>query len=173
MMTEFPYDTAPQPRYFPQRNRIISGLSKGVLVVEAGYRSGALITARYAAEQGRDVFVVPGPVFSPQSHGCHRLIKEGAKLVERSEDILQEYELPHPPLSQRTLPSDQMDERVEGWSSEEKKVFELLGAVPLSVDELVELSHLPVDHLAGVLLSLEIKGRIQALPGQNYVTYNK
>jgi DNA processing protein len=185
LITEFSYDTRPDPVNFPRRNRIISGLSQGVLVVEAGHRSGASITARYAAEQGRDVFVVPGSIFSPQSAGCHRLIKEGARLVETADEILEEYGLqrassplvgehagggdaqnvsaPHPPPSPT---------RGEGLTSPEQKIMELLSSIPLSVDELVELSGSPVDRLAEVLLSLEIKGRIQHVPGQSYVAKN-
>jgi DNA processing protein len=168
LVTEFSYDTRPQPRYFPQRNRIISGLSQGVLVIEAGERSGALITARFAAEQGRDVFVVPGSIFSPWSAGCHRLIKEGARLVESADEILEEYgferhenEAPPPSTSGE-----------EDLSSPEKDVLKLMSSVPLSVDELVELSGRAVDSLAEVLLSLEIKGRIQHRPGQCYVAKN-
>jgi len=170
LITEFSYETRPDPVNFPRRNRIISGLSQGVLVVEAGHRSGASITARYAAEQGRDVFVVPGSIFSSRSVGCHRLIKEGARLVESADEILEEYGLvgsqpsisvPHPaPFSARA----------EGLTTVEQKIVNLLSSVPLSVDELVELSGWPVDRLAEVLLSLEIKGRIQHKPGQLYAT---
>jgi DNA processing protein len=179
LVTEFPYDTRPQSRYFPQRNRIISGLSQGVLVVEAGIRSGALITARCAAEQGRDVFVVPGSIFSPQSHGCHRLIKEGAKLVETAADILEEYlELSSPAVTGGGSTDDGFPPTIRGNDADrdltpvEKELLEKLSAIPISVDELVEMSGTPVDRLAEVLLSLELKGRIQAMPGQRYVTYN-
>lgn len=168
LVTEFSYDTKPASENFPRRNRIISGLSEGVLVVEAGQRSGASITARYAAEQGRDVFVVPGSIFNPQSVGCHRLIKEGARLVETAEEILETYGL---------AGGECMDPRPEtagddDLSQSEKDLMKLLSSIPFSVDELVELSGLPVDRLAEVLLSLEIKGRIQHLPGQRYATKN-
>jgi DNA processing protein len=138
-------------------------------VVEAGHRSGASITARYAAEQGRDVFVVPGSIFSSQSVGCHRLIKEGARLVETAEEILEEYGIaggesmdPRPETAR-----DDVD-RDADLSSSERQLLKMVSSVPLSVDELVELSGTPVDRLAEVLLSLEIKGRIQHLSGQRY-----
>ncbi len=179
LVTEFPYDTPPQSCNFPQRNRIISGLSQGVLVVEAGHRSGASITARYAAEQGRDVFVVPGSIFSAQSRGCHHLIKEGAKLVETAQDILEEYSLSSPNASvgdPSLVSNNMMDSRLRGNDSgltpSEKELLKALSSTPLSVDELVEITHQPVDRLAEVLLSLELKGRIQAMPGQRYVAHN-
>jgi len=174
LVTEFSYDTPPRASHFPQRNRIISGLSQGVLVIEAGHRSGALITARYAAEQGREVFVVPGSIYNPQSQGCHRLIKEGAKLVESMEDIFVEYGLnavipeclSRPPLGTPMAVGNDSN-----LNPTEKELVKLFSSIPLSVDELVELSGMPVDRLAEVLLSLELKGRIQAMPGQRYVSY--
>jgi DNA processing protein len=186
LVTEFPYDTPPQPRYFPQRNRIISGLSQGVLVVEAGEHSGALITARCAAEQGRDVFVLPGNIFSPQSRGCHRLIKEGARLVETAQDILGEYGFTDPSPGQVAV-GDQygLPLRPEGvgapttagddeknLSKSEKVILKFLSLTPLSIDELLELSGMPVDRLAEGLLSFELKERILPLPGHRYVTRN-
>ena len=187
LVTEFPYETAPQASNFPQRNRIISGLSQGVLVMEAGHRSGALITARCAAEQGRDVFVVPGSIFSPYSVGCHRLIKEGAQLVESAQEILEEYgwarSSSFPPVSggepmgpppepagddgKRATAGNDIGE----LSRAEMDLLKLFALVPLSVDELVELSGQSVDRLAEALLTLEIKGRIQHLPGQQYLRY--
>jgi DNA processing protein len=172
LITEFSYDTKPDPVNFPRRNRIISGLSQGVLVVEAGHRSGASITARYAAEQGRDVFVVPGSIFSSQSVGCHRLIKEGARLVESADEILEAYGLvpsPAPPLRPGGSAKAIVAESLGVLPKSEQQILNLLSCVPLSVDELVELSGWPVDRLAEVLLSLEIKGRIQHKPGQCYV----
>jgi DNA processing protein len=164
LMTEFSYDTGPQSEHFPRRNRIISGLSQGVVVVEASERSGALITARFAATQGRDVFAVPGNVSSWQSRGANRLIKEGAKLVDCAEEICAEYEdalRVAPPLSQ--VESETRMPEPEG------KLLELLKSAPLSLDEIVELSGQSVDRLAGILLSLELKGRIHVMPGQRYV----
>lgn len=171
LVTEFPFETGPDARHFPRRNRIISGLSRGVVVVEAGRRSGALITARYAAEQGRDVFVIPGSIYSQQSRGCHQLIKEGARLVETTDEVLADYgftaratELATEPASEPAAPS------LEGLSSAEIQVVKLLSSVPVSVDELGELSGVSIHRLAEVLLSLEIKGRIRAMPGQQYVS---
>jgi DNA processing protein len=176
LLTEYSYETPPLAAYFPQRNRIISGLSQGVLVIEAGDHSGALITARCAAEQGRDVFVVPGSIFSPQSAGCHRLIKEGAKLVETAEEILEEYGFSAVIRqtsggSMDPLPKAAGDDDRD-LSRAEKELLKFLSSIPISIDELVELSGLPVDRLAEVLLSLEIKGRIQHVPGQCYVVKN-
>ena len=168
LVTEFPYDAPPLAAHFPQRNRIISGLSQGVVVVEAGEHSGALITARCAAEQGRDVFAVPGSVFSPLSLGCHRLIKEGARLVEKAGDILMDYGVG----GNSETPPRRYKGKVEDLTAFEKEILQALSAAPLSVDELVELSRTPVDRLAEVLLSLELKERVRALPGQRYVAYD-
>jgi DNA processing protein len=171
LVTEFSYDTEPRADHFPQRNRIISGLSEGVLVVEAAQRSGASITARFAAEQGRDVFVIPGSIFSPFSQGCHRLIKEGARLVESAQEILEEYGLATP-LSSFPTASGGGSKSDAGLSSREIEILKMMSANPISVDELVELSNMPVDRLAEVLLSLELKGRIQAMPGNQYAIYS-
>jgi len=168
LVTEFPFETRPDARHFPRRNRIISGLSRGVLVVEAGDHSGALITARYAAEQGRDVFVVPGSIYSPQSQGCHRLIKEGAKLVETAEDLLEDYGFNARPKT----PDASLRDDHEPLTPAEIKLLGCVSCIPVSVDELAETTGTPVDRLAEVLLSLELKGRIQVMPGQRYVTYN-
>jgi DNA processing protein len=175
LVTEFPYDTPPLSHNFPQRNRIISGLSRGVVVVDAGEHSGALITARCAAEQGRDVFVVPGSIFSPQTRGCHRLIKEGARLVESAEDIFEEYGM-EAVIRQTSGGSIMMDpplttagDDIRGLTAPEQELMNHLSPVPLSIDELTELSGLSVDRLAEVLLALELKGRIQSVPGQRYV----
>jgi DNA processing protein len=162
LITEFPYDFPPRSEHFPQRNRIISGLSKGVVVVEAAEKSGALITARYAAEQGKDVFAVPGSLFQTQSKGSNRLIKEGAKLVESAEDVLDEYGVLRPRVQTSAVSP-------EALSAEESDLLKQVQNAPLSIDELVELNGKPVDRLAELLLSLELKGRISSMPGQRYV----
>ncbi len=165
LITEFDFDVPPRPQHFPRRNRIISGLSRGVVVVEAGEHSGALITARYAAEQGRDVFVVPGSIFNWQSKGCHRLIKEGARLIESAQDLLEEYGAKAPGVraSSKELPP---------LSPAEQELLGHLNSVPLSVDELAELTGHRVDRLAEVLLSLELKGLIMNMSGHRYATHN-
>ncbi len=181
LVTEFPYDSPPEAFHFPLRNRIISGLSRGVVVVEAGERSGALITARYAAEQGRDVFAVPGNVFMSGSVGTHRLLKQGAKLVETAQDVLEEYrgadyERVLGRLAAAKIAMDSPPKKVGSdgavLNNKEKTVYDKLICEPSSVDELSDLLKVPVDQLANTLLSLELRGLIRNLPGQRYVANN-
>ncbi len=159
IVSEFPLGTPPRPGQFPRRNRIISGLSLGVLVVEAAVDSGSLITARLAAEQGREVFALPGSIHSPLSKGCHRLIREGAKLVDCVDDILEElawqWSAPLPPAAPAGEPA------VDA-------LLELMGPEPVGLDTLVSLTGLTVDTLSAMLLSLELDGRIGTLPGGLY-----
>jgi DNA processing protein len=164
LISEFAISTRPHSLHFPQRNRIISGLSKGVVVIEAGKRSGACITARFGAEQGRDVFAVPGSIFEPASAGCHRLIKEGALLVEKAEDILLELGVAAvqspPPAEPAPLP--------EGLSDTEIQVLQLLTTQSRSADELAEVTGSSFGTVANALLVLELKNLIRSLPGQRY-----
>ncbi len=162
IVSEFPLGTPPHPGHFPRRNRIISGLSLGVLVVEATLDSGSLITARLAAEQGREVFALPGSIHSPLSKGCHRLIKEGAKLVESAADILEELHwLWTPPARAHAADPDHPDGQAEG-------LLELMGTDPVALDSLAIRSGLTVDSLSAMLLSLELEGRVASLPGGLY-----
>ena len=173
LVSEFPLGTPPEARNFPIRNRIISGLSLGVVVIEAGVTSGTGITVRYALDQGREVFAVPGPIDSPTSLGPHRLIQEGAKLVQDVEDILQELpglrQAPGPLFAQgaaaaivsevgRTLPEDPL--------------LVLLGSEPVQLEELVQASHLPVKDILTRLTLLELQGLVKELPGKCYVLGN-
>jgi len=160
-VSEFPYETQPTAMNFPRRNRIIAGLSKIVVVVEAGIRSGALITARYAAEQARDVHAVPGRVGEPHAEGCHRLIKEGAMLVESVDDILG-------PQTGITPRWERREEGRQPEKEEEKVILKALSLDPMPIDTLAERTGLPVDRLAGGLLSLELENFIRVYPGQHY-----
>jgi DNA processing protein len=167
LLAEAPPPMPPLSGSFPQRNRIISGLSLGVLVVEAAERSGALITARHAAEQGRDAFAIPGPVDSLQSQGCHRLIQEGAKLVTSVEDVLEELEGPAFTLANTTAPaaSTAAPTPAREW---EEPLRSLLGAVrkePTSIDELVDRTDLPIDQVLAGISQLEAAGAIRRLSG--------
>jgi DNA processing protein len=155
LISEFPLGTPPFAGNFPRRNRLISGMSAGCLVVEASLQSGSLITARLAMEQGRDVFAVPGSIHSPQSRGCHALIKQGAKLVETAQDILEELSkwLPSPAKQPET--SENPDEGLLGQ----------IGFDPVSIDTLCTRSGLTVSQLSAMLLTLELEGRIATLPG--------
>ena len=167
LVSEFPLGTPPLPANFPRRNRLISGLSRGVLVVEATMNSGSLITARLAGEQGREVFAIPGSIHSPFSKGSHRLIKEGAKLVETAQDILEELRLPaFAPAGSR---SDGIPEAVDAaMGGASGRVLAALGYDPVGIDELTTRTGLPTDIVAAALVELELAGHIAALPGGTY-----
>ncbi|MDE2117352.1 MAG: DNA-processing protein DprA [Betaproteobacteria bacterium] len=156
LISEFSLGTPPLAANFPRRNRIISGLSLGCLVVEASLQSGSLITARMALEQGREVFAIPGSIHAPQSKGCHHLIKQGAKLVERAQDILEElgYFATSPALQVATP---------EGHS-----LFAHLGFDPVDIDSLVQRSGLTIEALSAILLQMELEGVVATLPGGLY-----
>ncbi len=162
VISEFPLDTNPLPQNFPQRNRIISGISLGTVVVEASEKSGALITANYALEQNREVFAVPGNIGSPYSHGCHLLIKEGAKLVESVTDILEE--LAVEPVSQEKV---EETTRVE-LTPAESRLLELLPYQPLHIDDILRLSDLKAEDIWACLLNLELKGYLRQLAGKYF-----
>jgi DNA processing protein len=162
LVSEFALGTPPKPGHFPRRNRIISGLALGVLVVEAAPQSGSLITARLAGEQGRDVFAIPGSIHVPQSKGCHQLIRQGAKLVESAQDILEELCGTWAPVRVRPTETEACD------ATPESGLLSLLDSTPRSIDELVARSGLTVDRLSAMLLTLELEGRIAPVPGGFY-----
>ncbi len=163
VLSEFPMSSPPEGGHFPKRNRIISGLSIGVVVVQAGMESGSLITANYALEQGREVFAVPGNVGSDSSRGTHQLIKDGAKLVESSEDILEEV-LPQW-RKERKMPQD-VEPPVRDLTEEEKVLYEQLGETPLHIDVLIRESQFDPGKVSSLLLNLELKGLISQWPGK-------
>lgn len=160
IVTENPFGTKPEPFRFPARNRIISGLALGVVVVEAASRSGSLITAQLALEQGREVFAVPGRIDSGKSQGVHRLLRDGALLVHSAEDILEELsgirargDIVAPANSEPELTPD------------EKKIYDLLDVYGLAIDDLIQLSGMRAEKVAELVLLLELKGAVLALPG--------
>ncbi|BBI98315.1 DNA processing protein DprA [Ferrigenium kumadai] len=157
LISEFPLGTPPLAANFPRRNRLISGMSIGCLVVEAGLQSGSLITARLASEQGRDVFAIPGSIHAPQSKGCHALIKQGAKLVEAAQDILEE-------LGGQIVASAQEAKPL----GENSGLLDHLGFDPVDIDTLVARCGLTMAELSAMLLTLELEGRISVLPGGQY-----
>ncbi|MDE2483769.1 MAG: DNA-processing protein DprA [candidate division NC10 bacterium] len=165
LISEFPIFTPPKPSHFPQRNRIISGLARGVVVIEAGLDSGALITANYALEQGRDVFAVPGQVTSRFSRGCHQLIKAGAKLTEGWEDIWEEIEPQVVTPAQTVLDLSLVRSPLE---PEEILIVDTLEAGPMQIDDLIDRTQLPAGQMASLLLSLMLKGMIEELPGKSF-----
>lgn len=166
IVSEFHTGLPPKPENFPRRNRLISGLSLGVLVVEAARRSGSLITARFAAEQGREVFAMPGSIHNPTAKGCHYLIRQGAKLVESAHDILEEIagqiELNLPPAPPSGEPAEpELDKDYQ-------RLLDSLGYDLTPVDEIVEHSGLTVDAVSSMLLLLELKGLVAAGTGGLY-----
>jgi DNA processing protein len=170
LVSEFPLGTPPEARNFPIRNRIISGLTLGVVVVEAGVSSGTAITVRYALDQSREVFAVPGPIDSPTSLGPHRLIQEGAKLVQDIDDILQELPALHRgpgPLFATAASAGRVPEAASRLP--EDPLLPLLGSEPMQLEELVQASHLPVKDILTRLTLLELQGLVKELPGKCYV----
>jgi len=157
LISEFPLGTPPVATNFPRRNRLISGMSIGCLIVEASLQSGSLITARLSMEQGRDVFAIPGSIHSPQSRGCHKLIKQGAKLAETAQDILEELAGQLAPLSQ--------PQKTAAPAGDGTDLLDMIGFDPVSMDKLCLRSGLTVSQLSAMLLALELEGRISALPG--------
>ncbi len=167
VVSELPLDAGPDAHHFPQRNRIISGMSLGTVVVEATRRSGSLITARLAAEQNREVFAVPGSIDSFKSIGTHRLIKNGAKLVTKVADILEEL----PPWAWETPVSDSLQQTAVrdpdlSLTGNEAVVFENLTVYPVHVDDLTRRLNMDSGQVASTLLSLELKGLVQQSPGK-------
>ena len=161
IVSEFPIGTPVSAANFPRRNRLISGVARGVLVVEAATESGSLITARLAAEQGREVFAIPGSIHSPQSRGCHQLIKQGAKLVETAQDVLEELNWGLPLQTPGT-------QQVSDTGSVQDTLLAEIGFDPCGLDELAGRSGLAADTLSVMLLHLELDGRIASLPGGLY-----
>ena len=159
IVSEFPLGTPAVAYNFPRRNRIISGLARGVLVVEAAPESGSLITARLAAEQGREVFAIPGSIHSPVARGCHKLIKQGAKLVETAQDILEEL---------GNFAAAPMPAAAPSAAPDESPILAALGHDPCSLDDLVERTGQSADQLLPELLSLELGGSLAPLPGNRY-----
>jgi DNA processing protein len=167
--SEFPLGTLPERQNFPIRNRIISGLSLGVVIVEATLRSGSLITAHLALDQGREVFAVPGSIESFKSSGTHRLIKQGAKLVENAQDILEELQWPQPiePVTEGRESKFPVFE--SSLTAKEKQIWDLLTDEPLHVDQLVRRTEIGISPLLSLLLEMELNGVIKQLPGKYFV----
>ncbi|NLZ51649.1 MAG: DNA-protecting protein DprA, partial [Thermoanaerobacteraceae bacterium] len=164
VVSSFPFGTEPLPANFPARNRIISGLCLGTLVIEAAERSGSLITADFSLEQGRDVFAIPGNIFSPYSRGTHKLIKQGAKLVENIDDILDELYLEK--LNNKNI-QEKCD--LKDLTASEITLFELIDYQPIQIEQLIEKTQSNSRNVNTILTRLELKGLISALPGGYYV----
>ncbi|MBN2090211.1 DNA-processing protein DprA [candidate division KSB1 bacterium] len=167
VVSEFLFGTKPDAPNFPRRNRIVSGLSLGVLVVEAGLKSGALITANYSLEHNRDVFSVPGNITSPKSIGCNRLIMEGAKLVLGVDDIINELE----PQLDHLARQNRIQRAQITLSSEEKKLLDSLTAEPIHIDSIAAENNISISQALGILLSLELKEMVKQVPGKYFIRY--
>jgi len=161
IISEFPLATPPEGKNFPKRNRIISGLSLGVVIVEAAADSGSLITATHALEQGREVFAIPGNVGASTSQGTNRLIKQGAKLIEGAEDVIEEIA----PQCERQVPR----EAPPVLSNEEQGILDLLSHTPIHIDEISRKSQMEIHRVSVILLDLELKGLVCQLGGKTFV----
>lgn len=172
LVSEYPPGTPPLKHHFVERNRIIAGLCVGTLVVEAAARSGSLITARYALEAGREVFAIPGSIHNPLAKGCHRLIRDGAKLVETAADVIEELgalvELALAPRPTRAGADDAPSARVAPLDAETARVLREVGWEPTAFDRIVQRSGLPTPVVSSALLMLELEGRVSAAAGGRY-----
>jgi DNA processing protein len=180
LVSEYSPGTPALPHQFPERNRLIAALARGTLVVEAALQSGSLITARLATEMGREVFAIPGSIHSPQSKGCHALIKQGAKLVESAADILDELvggQLPSPqapvkPQLEGAHPNQMADENPgteeDAGGSTSNPLLDALGWAPMALDELCARTGVGAATLSAQLLELELLGSVRRLPGHRY-----
>ena len=168
LVSEYPLGAPPDKRHFPERNRLISGLTLGTLVIEAARRSGSLITARLAAEQGREVFALPGSIHNPLSRGCHQLIRQGAKLVETAADIGAELAPLAGHLQQNVMESTDNKPESVYVDDDYAELRKVLSHDPTSIDDLKAQSGLTIDQLSSMLLILELHGEIEALSGGRY-----
>ncbi len=172
LVSEFPPGTAAKAGHFPRRNRIISGLSLGVLVVEAALKSGSLITARQAGEQGREVFAIPGSIHNPLARGCHRLIRQGAKLVEQADDVLEELAPQLRPWLEKSSPEKQQEPEPEPQTDasdpDYQNLLDAMGFDPVSTDTLVARTGLPAEVVSSMLLLLEMEDVVTLAPGGLY-----
>lgn len=175
LVSEFPPQTPVRPGNFPRRNRIISGLSLGTLVVEAAQKSGSLITARMASEQGREVFAIPGSIHNPLARGCHGLIRQGAKLVETAADVLEELapliQDMHPP--DHAYPAQTPDPQQHKLDPEYMLILECMGYDPVHIDLLIERSGLTAEVVSSMLILLELEGHVSSAPGGIYCRTGK
>ncbi len=162
IVSDYPLGTPPESKNFPPRNRIISGLSRGVVVVEAGQRSGALITADFAADQGREVFAVPGNILSPASAGCNRLLRDGAHVVTEARDVLETLQFDH--LAEKQVARVALPE-----NALEATLLAALSHEPTHVDELARQAALPVETVSSTLVMMELKGLVRQVGGTQYV----
>lgn len=189
IVSEYPLGVRPQAQNFPRRNRIISGLSIGTLIVEATLNSGSLVTAQHANEQGREVFAIPGSIHNPMARGCHRLIRQGAKLVETANDILEELApqlqayLGQAPLVNDTSPHSSSSQKnttdstaqpqalpaEESLDEEERRILTALSQTPLPVDQIILQTGLTPETVSSMLLMLELQGYVTACGGGHYV----
>ena len=173
IISEFFIGTEPRSQNFPRRNRIISGLSLGVLVVEAAVKSGSLITARHALEQDREVFAIPGSIHNPLARGCHQLIRQGAKLVETAEHILEEiahsleFQLKQPDIAQLEE-NEEIDLSAPEWDEDYQNVLNAMGFEPISIDQVIVQTGLTAEEVSSILLMLELQGQVSPSGGGSY-----